>query len=249
VQYSQVLEVLREATPNGVADLAARAGVSRPTLYRLLSGAVPRVDDLQELAIAAGVELEITLRPMSDPLAAVAGRSLLGDEAVRPWAAGSELWRERIERFTAGRGSGPRDIAIIDEAGRASAPSERDGAVHLRGEHRNVDRLVSAGRASHQRWTLSGWASLDALGIDSEAPTIMWVEDARRVGQLLGDSFRSAGRGDADLLVITAHPSVFAGASAVEDVHLVAPLQAYLDATGLGGDARDRALVHLGNAS
>jgi transcriptional regulator with XRE-family HTH domain len=249
MQYSQVPDVLREVAPHGVADLAARAGVSRPTLYRLLSGAVPRADVLQELAIAAGVELEITLRPLSDPLAAVAGRSLLGDEAVRPWTAASAPWRERIERFTTGRGSGPRDIAVIDEAGRASAPIERVGAVHLRGEHRNVDRLVSAGQASQQRWALSGWASLDALGIDAEAPTIMWVEDARKVGQLLGDSFRSAGRGDADLLVITAHPSVFAGASAVEDVHLVAPLQAYLDATGLGGDARDRALAHLGNAS
>jgi transcriptional regulator with XRE-family HTH domain len=249
MHYAQVLAELRGAGSYGVSDLAARAGLSRPTLYRLLAGAVPRTDDLQELAIAAGQQLDFEIRPLSDPLAAVAGRSLLGDESVLPWAAEAGSWRERLERFTAGRGPDGPGVAVIDEAGRASAPQERAGAVHLRGAHRNVDRLVSAGQASRQRWALSGWAALDALGIDVEAPTIMWVEDVRTVGQLLGDSFRSAGRGEADLLVIEAHPSIFAGASAIEDVHLVTPLQAYIDAAGLGGDPRDRALAHLGGAS
>ena len=249
MHYGQLLGELRAAGAYGVADLAARAGISRPTLYRLLAGAVPLADDLEELAIAAGRQLDFDARPLSDPLAAVAGRALLGDEAMAPWSDEADAWRERLRRFTAGRGPDGRDVAIIDEAGRASAPGDRDGGVHLRGAHRNVDRLVSAGQASRQRWALSGWAALDALGLYAEAPTIMWIEDARTVGQLLADSFRPTGREDADLLVVEAHPSVFAGATAVEDVHLVAPLQAYIDATGLGGDARDRALAHLGGAS
>lgn len=249
MHYGQLLGELRDAGPYGVADLAARAGISRPTLYRLLAGAVPRADDLQELAVAAGVQVDYTTRPLSDPLAAVAGRALLGDEAMASWSDEADAWRERLGRFTAGRGPDGRDVAILDEAGRASAPRDRDGAVHLRGAHRNVDRLVSAGQASRQHWALSGWAALDALGLDVEAPTVMWVEDARTVGQLLADSFRPTGREDADLLVVEAHPSVFAGATAVEDVQLVAPLQAYIDATGLGGDPRDRVLAHLGGAS
>jgi transcriptional regulator with XRE-family HTH domain len=249
MHYRQVLDELRAADPHGVAELAARAGISRPTLYRLFAGAVPRADDLQELAIAVGRHVEYTIGPLSDPLAAVAGRSLLGDQAMTPWSAETDAWRDRLGRFAAGRGPDGRDVAIIDEAGRASAPGDRSGAVHLRGAHRNVDRLVSAGQASRQRWVLSGWAALDALGLDAEAPTIMWVEDARTVGQLLGDSFRPSGREDADLLVVEAHPSVFADAATVEDVQLVAPLQAYIDATGLGGDPRDGVLAHLGSAS
>lgn len=246
MDYAGVLEELRGAGSYRVAELAARAGLSRPTLYRLLAGAVPRADDLQELALAAGQQLDFDLRDVSDPLAAVAGRSLLGDETVLPWSDEADAWRERLGRFTAdGRPEG-RDVAIIDEAGRASAPRRRPGAVSLQGAHRSVDRLVSAGRASRRRWALSGWAALDALAIDVEAPTVMWVEDTRTVAQLLGDSFRSADRGEADLLVIEAHPSVFAGAATVEDVHLVTPLQAYIDAIGLGGDARDRVLGHLG---
>jgi transcriptional regulator with XRE-family HTH domain len=249
MHYGHLLEELRAVGPYGVGDLAARAGISRPTLYRLLAGAVPRADDLQELAVAVGRQVDYVIQPLSDPLAAVAGRSLLGDGAMLPWSAEADAWRERLARFAAGRGPDGRDVAIIDEAGRASAPGDRDGAVHLRGAHRNVDRLVSAGHASRQRWALSGWAALDALGLDAEAPTIMWVEDARTVGQLLGDSFRPAGREDADLLVVEGHPSVFADAAVVEDVHLVAPLQAYIDATGLGGDPRDRVLAHLEETS
>ncbi|WP_439690443.1 helix-turn-helix domain-containing protein [Curtobacterium sp. SP.BCp] len=249
MKYGDALEVFRDAGPYGVAELAARAGISRPTLYRLFSGAVPRADDLQELALAAGWELQIDLAALSDPLAAVAGRALLGDDTVAEWAEAAEAWRERITRFAGARQGRQREAAIVDEAGRASAPGKRPGAVRLRGEHWRVDRLVSAGRASEQRWALSGWAALDALGIDAQAPTIMWVEDARKVGQLLGDSFRPAHRDDADLIVAYAHLSVFAGATAVQDVELVSPLQAFIDAAGLGGDARLQALIEFGRTS
>lgn len=248
MRYANALEVFRDAGMYGIPELAARAGISRPTLYRLLSGAVPRADDLEELALAAGWELEIELRELSDPLAAVAVRVLLGDGPAELWAAESAPWQERLRRFVDAQTHTARDIALVDEAGRASAPAKRPGARHLNGEHQRVDRLVSAGRASGSRWALSGWAALDALGIEAHAPTIMWVEDARLTEQLLRDSFRPTRAHSADLIVVPAHPSVFAGTTNLSDIELVSPLQAFIDAVGLGGESRTQALVHFGRA-
>lgn len=248
MRYRDALESFRDAGAASVQELAVRAGISRPTLYRLLSGAVPRADDLEELALASGWELDISLRPLSDPLAAVAVRVLLGDEATLPWATESAPWQDRLRRFVAARPHGDRDIALVDEAGRAAAPASRPGARRLRGDAWSIDRLVSAGRASGRRWALSGWAALDGLGLDAHAPTIMWVEDAHGMEQLLRDSFRSTRSDDADLVVVPAHQSVFAGTTTVSDVELVAPLQAFIDTAGLGGDARDQVLAHLERA-
>lgn len=245
MRIEEVVGAVREAAPLSVSSVAQRSGVSRPTLYRLLNGAVPRTDDLRELAIAAGFDIDASLVPLSDPLAAAAARTILGDRSVDEWAETSAEWRDRLERFAAGTAGVDREVAIIDEAGRASSPTHRPDAVHLRGDHRRVDRLVSAGRSSQGRWALSGWAALDALGIEVDAPTILWVEDARKTAQLLGDSFRPGRVDRCDLIVVPAHPSVFAGGGAIEDVELVAPLQAHIDAAGLGGDARDQALAHL----
>jgi transcriptional regulator with XRE-family HTH domain len=245
MRIDELVTATREAAPFGMSAIASRSGVSRPTLYRLLAGASPRVDDIRELALAAGFDIDASLVPLSDPLAAVGARTFLQDRSVEEWSEVSMEWRDRLERFTRGISGIDRDAAIIDEAGRASSPTHRSGAVHLRGDHRRVDRLVSAGRATHGRWALSGWAALDALGVEVDAPTILWVEDARKAAQLLGDSFRPGRVERCDLMVVPAHPAVFAGGGAIEDVELVAPLQAYIDAAGLAGDARDQALAHF----
>lgn len=242
MRYDDALNVFREAGPYGVPELAARAGMSRPTLYRLLSGTAPRADDLEELALAAGWKLQIDLDILSEPLAAVAARGLLGDESVRQWEADARAWRERLGRFVGARSDARYDLALIDEAGRASAPTKRPGARMLRGEHWKVDRLVSAGRASKHPWALSGWAALDALGINAHAPTIMWTEDPHHMEQLLLDSFRPVRRGEVDLFILPAHPSVFAGATTVVDVELVSPIQAFIDSVSLGEDVRNRVL-------
>ncbi|KQO59792.1 hypothetical protein ASF23_16045 [Curtobacterium sp. Leaf261] len=228
------------------AELATRSGISRPTLYRMLAGTSPRVDDLRDLAAAVGVDIDAALTTLSDPLAAVAARSILGDPFILEWTDDAEGWRERLRRYTSTEAGA--DAAVVDEAGRASAPHHRDGAVHLRGESWRVDRIVSAGRASGGDWALSGWAALDALGVDTTGPSIVWAPDARGFAQLLGDTF-SIGRVDHfDLVVVPAHPSVFAGAVEIEDVRLVAPLQAHIDAVGLGGSVRDAALDHFRDA-
>lgn len=245
MQIDTVAEALRAATSLGVPEIAARSGMSRPTLYRVLAGASPRVDDLRELAIACGFDLDTSLTALSDPLAAVAARSILGDPDVGEWVQELEGWRERLRRFTATRPDADDGVTILEEAGRASAPAHRRGAAHLRAAAWDIDRLVSAGRASGGDWALSGWAALDALGVDTSGPTMVWAPDARGFAQLLGDTFASARDDHFDLVVVPAHPSVFVGSVEVEDVRLVAPLQAQIDAVGLGGSLRDAALEHF----
>jgi transcriptional regulator with XRE-family HTH domain len=248
MQLIGVVDAARESANISTTRLAARADLSRATLHRLLAGASARVDDLQEIALAAGLAIDVTLVPLSDPIAAVAGRILLGDDSLGAWTAEALLWVDRLERYVASDPSVSHDIAATDEAGRAANPAARQGSMHLRGDHRDIDRLVSAGRASGNAWALSGWAALDGLEVDVDAPTVMWVDDVRRVTQLLHGSFAPARNGEADLIVAPAHPSVFAGVAEIEDVLLVDPLQAYIDAAGLGGDARVAALAHLGGA-
>ncbi|ROS37159.1 helix-turn-helix transcriptional regulator [Curtobacterium sp. PhB78] len=239
MQIDQVIPELRGTAGFGATRIAARSGVSRPTVYRMLGGASPRVDDLRELAIAAGFDLDVTLSVLSDPLAAVAARSRLGDDRLADWADPASEWVARLERFV-GTAEHADAAAVIAEAGVAAGPLNRDGTVLLTADAWDIDRLVSAGRASNAPWALSGWAALDALGIGDGmvAPTIVWTEDPRAFAQLLGDTFRR-GRGEAvDVAVVPAHPSVFIGATEIEAVHLVDPLQGLIDAAGLGESAR-----------
>ncbi|MDY0946253.1 helix-turn-helix transcriptional regulator [Frigoribacterium sp. CFBP9039] len=235
----------RQATLLGATELAARTGLSRPTLYRVLGGRPPRIDDLRELALACGFDIDAALIPVSDPLAAVAARAALGDPDVAEWSDSATAWRERLQRYVAAGSEADVQVALIDEAGRASAPAQREGSIHLRGDARYVDRLVSAGSASGDDWALSGWAALDAMEIDADAPTILWTPEPRRVAQLLADSFRPGLAGLSDLILTPAHPSVFAGALEIDSVRLVAPIQAHIDAVGLGEAPRSAALAHL----
>ena len=148
MDFRDALSVFRESGGHGVGDLALRSGISRPTLNRLFGGAVPKVDVPAELAIACGWELDIDLRLLSDPLAGVAARLELGDDTVPAWDRDAAVWWERLRRFVATDPDEPRDLAVIAEAGSATAPADPPGAAFLRGEHRDVDRLMSAGGPS-----------------------------------------------------------------------------------------------------
>ncbi|BDZ49398.1 hypothetical protein GCM10025867_16390 [Frondihabitans sucicola] len=242
-----------EAETLGIAvtDLAARAGLSRASAYRLMSGEIsPRLDDLRELAIAAGYDLDVRLVPLSDPAAAAAARILLGDRDLHAVTDSSgadasigtpldvRAWIERLQRLTDGT---PESIIVA--AGHAASLQNRAGIQGLWAPSGfTIDRLVSAGRASRADWALSGSAAFDAMGREAPGPTILYTTDQRTITQLLSDTFTVVDPRGAPLLVVEADRLTFSGAEAVEQVNLVTPTQAIVDAIGLGGRLAEVAL-------
>lgn len=103
----------------------------------------------------------------------------------------------------------------------------------------DADRLVSVGRASEARWALSGSAALEALGAEPGQTVVFWTENVKLVAELLADTHRRVRiHAAANLIVAPAHPSVFEGATKVEDVNLVSPVQGIIDAIANGGEDR-----------
>ncbi|MCJ1701235.1 hypothetical protein MT356_16105 [Rathayibacter festucae] len=226
------LETAQKELGYSVDLLASRAGLSRATGYRILSGQTdPRLDDLRELLLAAGLDLDLSVRPLSDPHAASAARAMLGDLSVAPGDEEIAAWTARLTRYSRGE-----TALLLGEAGRASAPQHRPGAVALAGPRWSIDRLASAGHASGDSWALSGAAAFDAMGYDLRGVSVLWTTDPRRVTQLLADTLTPTTTEHADVLVVPAPAALFQGAVDVDGVVLVSPLQAVLDGIGLGGD-------------
>ena len=214
-------------------ELARRAGLSRTTTQAVSEDpSRTRISTLREIALALGYDLSIDLEPASDPLAAAAARQLLGDLAPAPEYA---EWVERLKRYS----PEGHPLAIVEEAAKVSSPQDRRGSVMLSGRN-DADRLVSAGLASGSTWALSGGAALEALGTDAATETVVfWTDDVKQVAELLGATHRRVNVSSAaDVIVAPAHPSVFDGAGAVEDVVLVSPVQAIIDSYGVGGSDR-----------
>ena len=227
------LEEAQKELDLSVGLLASRAGLSRATGYRILSGRTdPRLDDLRELLLAAGLDLDLTVRPLSDPHAATAARAMLGDLSADQDAEETAAWIDRLTRYAHGE-----TALVLSEAGRASAPQHRPGAIALAGPHWSVDRLASAGHASGRPWALSGAPAFDALGYDDlQGVSVLWTPDPRQVAQLLADTLTPTTIEHADVLLVPAAAPLFQGAVDVEGVVLVSPLQSVLDGFGLGGD-------------
>jgi transcriptional regulator with XRE-family HTH domain len=241
--------------PLSRSELARRAGVSRTTALSVSEDqSRARVDTLRELALALGYDLSIELERASDPQAAAAARVLLGDLEVdwnedQGFTTELDVWLDRLPRYVrtdADEGLDDNErsasaIGMIAEAARVSGAHHREGRVLLSGRT-DVDRLVSAGRASQARWVLSGSAALEALGAPVGDTVVMWSEDAKRVAELFGDTHRRVNlHSAANLIIAPAHPSVFIGSTTVEDVNLVSPIQGLIDAFANGG--RDREIA------
>src|SRR5215472_569125 len=84
------------------AAAARRAGVSASTLHRILNAQVdPSVGTLREIGFACGVQMELTGRRLSDPLAAAAARAML-EIGYRPTGDSEvEAWQHRLLRMAA----------------------------------------------------------------------------------------------------------------------------------------------------
>ncbi len=214
--------------------VARRAGVSGSTVHRILNDAVdPSVGTLREIALACGIDIDLTARPLSDPRAAAAARAMLEDGYVPPADPEVAAWQERLIRSA---GSNP--VEIVEAAAAASSPLQRAGAVLLSGDVA-LARVASAGDASKGRWAISGAAGLYLPPPSSEVPavTILWCEDARTVAHLLADAdLRQTHRHDrAVLAVVASEPELFAGSFTEGIVRYAAPIQIIIDCLAQSG--------------
>jgi transcriptional regulator with XRE-family HTH domain len=224
------------------AAAARRAGVSASTVHRILNDLVdPSVGTLHEIALACGVQVDLTARPLSDPRAAAAARALLERGYQPPSGPGVTAWQERLRRM-----AGSTDpVDLVRSAAVASGPLRRPGAVLLNGEVALV-RVASAGDASKGQWAISGAAGLRLPPPSAAVPpvTILWCEDVRTVMHLLADTeLRQSHRpGRTVLAVIAAEPELFAGSFTEGIIRYAAPIQIILDCVGQGGALADEAI-------
>jgi transcriptional regulator with XRE-family HTH domain len=231
-----------ESSGMSAAAVARRAGVSASTMHRILNDLVdPSIGTLHEIALACGIQADLTTRPLSDPQAAAAARTMLEGGYEHPPDAGVAEWRERLPRMAGGGGP----VGIVKAAAAASGPLRRPGAVLLHGDV-TLGRVASAGDASKARWAISGAAGLYLPALSAAVPpvTILWCEDVRSVTHLLADTgLRQTPRADrAALAVIKAEPELFTGSFAEGIVRYAAPVQIVLDCIAQGGPLADDAI-------
>ena len=211
-------------------------------MHRILNNLVdPSVGTLHEIALACGIQIDLTARPLSDPRAAAAARALLEGGYEPPSDPSVTAWQERLHRMAAS--SAP--VEIVKVAAVASGPLRRPGAVLLHGEVA-LARVASAGDASKGHWAISGAAGLYLPPPSAAVPavTILWCEDVRTVTHLLTDTeLRQTQRPDrAVLAVIAAEPELFIGSFTEGIVRYAAPIQIILDCIAQGGALADDAI-------
>ncbi|MGY6496633.1 MAG: helix-turn-helix domain-containing protein [Microcella sp.] len=235
------LAALRRLTAISDAELSRRSGTSRSTIHRIDAGTVhPTLRTLRELAIAAGLDIDVTYRPLSDPAAGRAARFLL-DEAFTTVAktADDDDWIDRIERLA----PAGDPIAIVTESGRATDLRHRAGAIHLKNTVAPL-RLASAGDATGHDWAISGRAALDAIN-DTDVPTgsgpdVLYVTDPQRAWRLL-DAPERAEAAEAALIIAPLLEEHSIDAWEHDRAHFVAPIQILLDGIGFGGELANTA--------
>jgi hypothetical protein len=211
-------------------------------MHRILNDLVdPSVGTLYEIALACGIQMDLTVRPLSDSRAAAAARSLLEGGYESSSDPGVAAWRERLRRMAAS--DAPVDIVKV--AAIAAAPLHRRGAALFHGEV-TLARVASAGDASQGRWAISGAAGLYLPPPSAAVPpvTILWCEDVRTLTHLLADTeLRQSRRSDrAVLAVIAAEPEMFTGSFTEGIVRYAAPLQIILDCAGQAGTLAEAAI-------
>ena len=233
------LQKLREMSD---VELSRRSGVSRSTLHRIETGAAsPTLRTLRELAIAAGVDVDVSIKTLSDPHAARAARFLLDAsfQEVSPMRADKE-WMGRLARVS-------RDdpVAIVSQAGHASTVLATPTAVFTRDSFSPL-RLASAGDATGHPWAVSGRAGLEAISPSRETPQvgpdILYVADPHHAWRLLESPTRTQTAGNALTIIAPWHDHLAVDAWGVGAVYYVAPIQALLDGVGLGGQMAETAL-------
>lgn len=236
-QGEVVQQLIDQPTILPVSEIARRAGVNRSTIHRIAAGRVdPALATLRELAIVHGMDLDISLVPLSDPDAASAARYLLDAASVEiELSPGIREWIERLNRL--GREEGIDPYLVLATAARASSLLHRRGARLFRGEAGAL-RLASAGDAAGGDWAVSGKAAIEfGREGDARGPSVLWVDDVARASRLFADTHKPVVSPlNAHVIVAEANPTVFTDAYTAGAVRYVAPIQMLLDCIGFGGE-------------
>lgn len=236
------LDALRRITAISDAELSRRSGASRSTIHRIDVGAVhPTLRTLRELAIAAGLDLQVDYRPLSDPGAARAARFLLDDAFDRiPKTTEDVEWLERLSRVV----DTDDPISVVTEAGRATDLHHRDGAILL--DHSVAAlRLASAGDATGFDWAVSGRAALAAINetdhVTGIGPDVLYVVDPQRAWRLLEAPPRARHPAAVRLIIAPLRDEHLVDSWASGRVRFVAPIQILLDCLSMGGGLQETA--------
>jgi len=239
MDVSEVEKLLR-APALPPTELARQAGVSRNTLWTLRQDpSHARLATLRELALAEGFDLSIGVEPASDPDASAAVRFILGDiDDSLHVSPDVREWCDRLKRWVP---SGD-PLQLVAAAAVVAAPQNRHGAVFIKGRN-DTERLTSAGLASGQPWALSGAAGLEYLDVHEPGlPTVAWAQDPTRFAELLGNTHeRTRVAAAASVIIAPLHEQVITGATDVDGVILVTPVQLVIDCIGVGGQLADAA--------
>jgi transcriptional regulator with XRE-family HTH domain len=233
------LQTLREMSD---VELSRRSGVSRSTLHRIETGATsPTLRTLRELAIAAGVDIDVSIKTLSDTYAARGARFLL-DASFQdvPLTRQDREWMERLARV-----SGDDPVALVSQAGHASTVLAAPNAVFVRGSFAPL-RLASAGEAADGPWAVSGRVGLDTIadrsGTVPVGADILYVADPHHAWRLLESPPTIKTPDSAGTIIAPWHDHLAVDAWEVGAVRYVAPIQVLLDCVGLGGEVAEAAL-------
>jgi len=147
-------EIIRALTENGLShgELAARAGVARETLSRWATGANrPSLEALQDVASAAGFELDVQLRAPEPKLVALADDQLALSPTDRVRALLGDDWAACHDALHAAASSGALTVlvgpvaAAIDGAPQRPGTGRVDLLVPLADHEQTVTQLLDGG--------------------------------------------------------------------------------------------------------
>ena len=224
-----------------VLEVAEYSGVPKSNIYRYLKGdAEPTLSVLQEIALAAGVDLGVVVRTLSDGDASEAVKIILGVSS-EVTSDGVQEWVERITRRKPASG-----WDVLDIGGQASNVLHRAGAHYFRG-NLSVLTIASAGDFTDKQWALSGAPALEALGLErTDAPTILWAVDAEGAARALKKSATPLPQPDgANIVVVHAIHKELEEVTVREGIRLVSVLQGLIDVISLHSTTKQQVRQYL----
>ncbi len=237
------------STPSATARAT---GLARSTIQRIHNGTTsPSMQTLRELALAAGYDVDVQLKPASDPAAAVAARVIADPatptlEELDGWgmttpeeAREIEVWVARLSRQVNDDRRG-----LLQLAGRYSAPQHRKGARFFApkpGLTQEQTIQVANSALRPLSGALSGVAASRVyLGhAPDPGPVVVWSTDADAVAARLSATMREVDEYQpAGVLVAPTMQAYFVDMMQppVWEQQIVSPIQAAIDLCGLGYD-------------